>query len=356
MATPKQIQASFLTEHFGWTPISFIDEVINSINVIITQGTDSIEQALLSADAGRDLGWSAKAASNNQIPDTETGEDGVTKEVFGDDPKNEIEEGVLKLETLLENTVDKNFDKWEIWVLRNVLSLGKDWEGSEGWIRLKGYENLHLPTSTTLEDQAPTPESLMSLRRKLQETQKLHTLLLAEKARNHAVLTQLNPLLTPQSQPPKTSPLPKQEPKSSTSPLNPTKLTDARPDFSFITTQQPGSLQSNTTFPLTQLPLLRKHLDALRPYLKGLPAEPGLPRTEAGMRARERSEYVEAQTRRILERRGVDVQGGVGGGLGRRVAPDEVRALEQVVDILGRNRSEEEEEEHHPQDKMDLDE
>lgn len=77
------------------------------------------------------MGFSAKAAADNRIFDEdETGE-----------ARKEIEEGVLKLETLLEDTVDKNFDKWEIYVLRNVLGLGKEWEGDKvGWLRLSGYE------------------------------------------------------------------------------------------------------------------------------------------------------------------------------------------------------------------------
>ena len=55
----------------------------------------------------------------------------------------EIEEGVLKLETLMENAVDKNFDKLEIWTLRNVFALGRGKGGEEGlaeWVRLGHYE------------------------------------------------------------------------------------------------------------------------------------------------------------------------------------------------------------------------
>ena len=54
----------------------------------------------------------------------------------------EIEEGTLKLETLMENAVDRNFDRLEIWCLRNVLCLPKE-EGIGEWVRLGGYE-VHL--------------------------------------------------------------------------------------------------------------------------------------------------------------------------------------------------------------------
>lgn len=53
------------------------------------------------------------------------------------DAKQEIEEGLHKLETLLYSTVDKNFDKFEIYVLRNILSVPAD---LVNWVRLSHYE------------------------------------------------------------------------------------------------------------------------------------------------------------------------------------------------------------------------
>lgn len=49
----------------------------------------------------------------------------------------EIEHGVHQLETLLESTVDKNFDKLEIFVLRSILSVPEE---LAPWIRLGHYE------------------------------------------------------------------------------------------------------------------------------------------------------------------------------------------------------------------------
>uniref|UniRef100_UPI002FC7F521 Mis12 domain-containing protein n=1 Tax=Halalkalibacter flavus TaxID=3090668 RepID=UPI002FC7F521 len=51
--------------------------------------------------------------------------------------KLEIENGLNQLETLLEATVDKAFDKFEIYVLRNILTVPED---LVGWIRLGHYE------------------------------------------------------------------------------------------------------------------------------------------------------------------------------------------------------------------------
>ena len=49
----------------------------------------------------------------------------------------ELENGVHQLETLLESTVDKSFDKFEIWILRNVLTIPDD---LAPWMRLAHYE------------------------------------------------------------------------------------------------------------------------------------------------------------------------------------------------------------------------
>lgn len=52
----------------------------------------------------------------------------------------EIENGLHQLETLLEANVDKAFDKFEIYVLRNILTVPED---LLFWVRLKHYEVWH---------------------------------------------------------------------------------------------------------------------------------------------------------------------------------------------------------------------
>ena len=49
----------------------------------------------------------------------------------------EIENGAHQLETLLEATVDKTFDKFEIYTLRNILTVPDE---LAGWMRLGHYE------------------------------------------------------------------------------------------------------------------------------------------------------------------------------------------------------------------------
>jgi kinetochore protein Mis12/MTW1 len=51
--------------------------------------------------------------------------------------KLEIEEGIHKLETLFESTIDRDFDKLEIYVLRNVFMVPDD---VLDWMRLRHYE------------------------------------------------------------------------------------------------------------------------------------------------------------------------------------------------------------------------
>jgi kinetochore protein Mis12/MTW1 len=140
----SQAATALLTEHLQYTPLvsistspvtllipsqALIDDIIDMVNNLIYQGVASLENGLFSTPPER-LGF--KAAKAEQATGT-----GEQPELEYPDAKQEIEEGLHKLETLLESTVDKNFDKFEIWVLRNVLSVPGD---LAKWIRLQHYE------------------------------------------------------------------------------------------------------------------------------------------------------------------------------------------------------------------------
>lgn len=125
---------SYLCAHLARTtptnpPQSLIDDVINSINTLIYQAISSLESGLLSTPPER-LGFSH--ASNGTIPDTD--EDG---NVEYPEARLEIENGLHQLETLLESTVDKAFDKFEIYVLRNIFTVPEELLPH---VRLKHYE------------------------------------------------------------------------------------------------------------------------------------------------------------------------------------------------------------------------
>lgn len=108
---------------------SLIDEIINAVNELVYQGISSLENGLFSTPPDR-LGFKPEP----QDPSLASNPDTVPEYP---EAKREIEEGLHKLETLLESTVDKNFDKFEIYVLRNILSVPDD---LAGWIRLSHYE------------------------------------------------------------------------------------------------------------------------------------------------------------------------------------------------------------------------
>jgi kinetochore protein Mis12/MTW1 len=121
-------------------PQSLIDDIINAINEVLYRCTDSFETGLLAADPAL-LGFADRYSAEGRTPEKD--EDG--NDAFPE-ARLEVEEGVLKLETLMENAVDKNFDRLEIWTLRNVLCLPRGEEELVNWVRLGGYEVSNLFT------------------------------------------------------------------------------------------------------------------------------------------------------------------------------------------------------------------
>ena len=95
------------------------------VNTLVYQGITSLENGMFSTPPER-LGFRPSNAGQGEAIELEYPE-----------AKQEIEEGLHKLETLLEATVDKNFDKFEIYVLRSVLAMPTD---LTNWIRLSHYE------------------------------------------------------------------------------------------------------------------------------------------------------------------------------------------------------------------------
>ncbi|KAL8698358.1 MAG: hypothetical protein Q9201_006615 [Fulgogasparrea decipioides] len=123
----QQVEA-LLTEHFRYTPLSLIDDIINTVNTIIYRAIEAIENGLFSIPPHQ-LGYS---------PDSDTSRDDSTlPDAEHPEAKDEIENGVHQLETLLEATVDKTFDRFEIYTLRNILTVPDE---LAPWMRLGHYE------------------------------------------------------------------------------------------------------------------------------------------------------------------------------------------------------------------------
>ena len=125
MASASRATTALLTEHFRYTPLALIDDIINAVNTIIYRGIEAIETSLLNIPPTT-LGF-----PSNQDQDGANGENTAAAD--------EIEHGVHQLETLLEATADKDFDWFEIYTLRNILTVPED---VAPWVRLSHYEVL----------------------------------------------------------------------------------------------------------------------------------------------------------------------------------------------------------------------
>ncbi|KAL4809308.1 Mis12 protein-domain-containing protein [Aspergillus unguis] len=317
------LTTSLLTEHFSYTPLSLIDDIINSINNLIYQAISSLEGGLLNTPPER-LGF-AQANNGSTIPDTD--EDG---NVVYPEAQLEIENGLHQLETLLEATVDKAFDKFEIFVLRNIFRVPDD---LMGWIRLKHYENITLNPSP----EAPTVESILALRQKLQETKKLNRALKQESARNELMIAKLKAIVS--AKPTAVSMDTKDK----------TELIDVERelDLSFLTCSpaaqqsrvgvaagsntQHTPLTTKTTFILSQLPALQAMLKELRPKLSSLPQSSVV---NEQSKADVRREYIESRIRLHLERSGQLPVGDGNAVIGRKMDISEAQALEAVTGML----------------------
>ena len=64
--------------------------------------------------------------------DLDASQDTEKEELF-----TELEFGMAQVETLLENAVDRNFDAFELYVLRNVFNVPEE---VEGYLRLQHHQ------------------------------------------------------------------------------------------------------------------------------------------------------------------------------------------------------------------------
>jgi Mis12 protein len=78
------------TEYFGFYPVQFVDRVINAANEQIYESADRFLTVL------------------------QASEESSLISPF------QMEEGLLKLLTLMESAVDKNFDLFEMYLLKNI--------------------------------------------------------------------------------------------------------------------------------------------------------------------------------------------------------------------------------------------
>lgn len=252
-----------------------------------------------------------------------------------------------------------NFDQLPPSVLEEAANGTKNNNTEEDGDRMDVDEE-EPPTTTTNPD-VPTVASVNRLRRRLQASQKLNTMLVAEKARNDALLDELRAVVG------RTAAATKRSGGGGDGSVKQEEDEDkdkkaAAPPFAFLHDKGGLSqadaatpLTTTTAFSLSQMQALRAlstSLSTLVPDLKPQPQpQPPLANghrdayvEEGGKKTwrKERVEYVEGATRRHLESvrglelgRNGEVRDGEWQGEGRRLVGGEVGALENVVEILG---------------------
>ncbi|KAL7917385.1 Mis12 domain-containing protein [Trichoderma austrokoningii] len=337
-----------LTEHFSYPPVSLLDDIINTVNVLADRALDSVERLLLSIPPHK-LGFAKrpKQASSDQDP----------KRTPEEAAKLEIENGTHQLETLLNASIDKNFDIFELYVMQNILTVRPQ---DQPYMRLSHYAGLEFPATAEEEDDdaataqqsdKPTTESITALRRRLQASQKLNAVLESEKAHNEALLRRLRSLLGVDTDATKT-----EDDQQDT--MDQDGVVATTKPFSFLRDrgglEESGGEQPITTtteFTLSQLQSLRALSGSLRKLLPEL-SLPGDDDAAAAAAAstttasspswrRERAEYIESSSRKYLETvaglelgpRG-EVRDGEWQGEGRGLNKGEVEGLEKVAALL----------------------
>jgi hypothetical protein len=78
-----------LTEHFGFNPMDFVDDIINTANDLIYKAMDQLEKII-----------------SLEIKDADL-----------------VEKGMSSIETLFENAIDKYFDKFELYCMSQIFIL-----------------------------------------------------------------------------------------------------------------------------------------------------------------------------------------------------------------------------------------
>ncbi|KAI8634767.1 Mis12 protein-domain-containing protein [Xylariaceae sp. FL1651] len=372
----RALDRAFRISSSSATIQSLIDDIINSVNILAERALNSVEQGLLNAPPSA-LGFKAPKSQSQR-------QDAANSLTPAERAKTEIEAGTHQLETLLCASIDRNFDKFEIFVLRNFLTVQPP--ELRDWMRLSHYEGLDFsssPSSGRQTDAAhpsgspndtPTVESITALRRRLRESMRLNALLTAERAHNEALLDDLRRLVGDPASPAtqiKTE-------TASPAPNEPARKVaegtvvaeSSKSPFAFLHHKADlassgggaAPLATTAAFTLSQMQALRALSTALRnvvPDLKGSSASDAFSHGNASAQnkheddeeasgrgpkswRRERVEYVQGATRRHLETvQGLElgkhgeVRDGEWQGSGRSLARGEVEGLERVVAMLG---------------------
>ncbi|ODQ46689.1 hypothetical protein PICMEDRAFT_16525 [Pichia membranifaciens NRRL Y-2026] len=158
-----------LTEHFGFQPITVIDDIINVINEIMYRCTEQLEQILINQKLQLEESANERLLqqrSDDIIVDANLSKTREEKQYSVED----IQTGTATLESLLEHSINRNFDKFEVYALRNVFTLPEDLV-SGGHVRLKHHEGLQVYDNIVQKDREITQEMLETVRQIQQQVE-----------------------------------------------------------------------------------------------------------------------------------------------------------------------------------------
>lgn len=161
-----------LTEHFGYQPISVVDDVINVVNDIMYKSTGEIDKVLLKRRNKIQNDHKEKLEAKRRQEDES---DVIVSEDEDDDEaadisytEQDVKKGTAKLESLLEHLINKNYDKFEVYTMRNIMTIPEELV-TGGYVRLKHQEGLTIDDNTLAESQKVEDEYT----RKLNEVSRL---------------------------------------------------------------------------------------------------------------------------------------------------------------------------------------
>jgi kinetochore protein Mis12/MTW1 len=141
MSAPTDITTELMTEHLQYAPLTLIDDVINSANAILYQAMEAFE-TYLHDTLIPSIPSSTSTATQAKTFDLDAPQDPERDALY-----KELEFGMVQVETLLENAVDRNFDAFELYVLRNVFNVPDD---VDGYLQLKHHQVIHLKNKLML--------------------------------------------------------------------------------------------------------------------------------------------------------------------------------------------------------------
>ncbi|KAM3566677.1 hypothetical protein ARSEF4850_000328 [Beauveria asiatica] len=351
MSAPDNAEYELLTEHFSYPPVSLLDDIINAVNVLADRALGAVETALTKLPA-QSLGFGGGPSKKRGAPGADPAPDTATPNP-DEAAKREIEHGTHQLETLLNASIDKNFDIFELYVMRNILTAKPD---DQPYMQLAHYQGLDFDAPAAAggaaDAQQPTLDSVTQLRRRLHASQKLQVALETERVRNDALLRTLRAAVGVGK--PAASASVKKEDGVAGGDAEQQQQQQAD-TLGFLhdrgTLEEGGTerpITTTTEFILAQLQTLRSLSTSLRSLIPDIGDGDADDNGDAEdvkdgkSWRRERAEYIETASRRYLETvAGVElgpageVRDGEWQGPGRGLARDEVEGLEAVVVALG---------------------